>query len=511
MLWKEIENTITAGNHECYVVGGFLRDLYLGRPVHDLDLVVESGALKLARELADRVGGSFVLLDAEHKIGRVICNDLQAICNTEIQNTEIREIDLAEFQGPSLEADLKARDFTVNALALPLNRETLQNLQDMLITRPQSEDWQLTREKLLANTLDPCAGLEDLKRKLIRAQSKEVFRQDPLRMLRAVRFSCQLGWPLEETTQAWITEYHEEIHKVSAERIRDEIFAVLKQPAAAAYVKAATDDLGLWPVIWPEIQAMADTEQNHHHAVDVWVHCLTTLESLERILANPRELPGDIRKGLFNQLKKPLGRCPRRRQDLLKWVALFHDVGKTRTKGRRPDGRITFYGHDRAGGEIIAAMAHRLMLGNKETQLAQRLVTMHMRPLQLYSLNQVSPKARFRFFRDLGSEAIEVLLLAMADFEAKVAFRGSREELADYRQFIYDLLRLYIRRPARIFPPKLISGKDIITYFPGLPHKLIGKILDEVYEAQGEGKVTTRAEALAWLEETIPRHYPGHS
>lgn len=486
MVWKLIEDIVLNGNKECYVVGGALRDIYLGRPVHDLDVIVPTGALQLAREMADLAGGSFVLLDAVHKVGRVVYGDW--------------EIDIAEFQGPTLEADLNKRDFTINAMALPLNRETLPDLTT-LITQPGSENLLPVREKLLANTLDPCGGVKDLQLQVIRALSKEAFRQDPLRMLRAIRFSCQLGWPLEETTKGWIREYHGLINKVSAERIRDEIFTIFRQSHAVAYIQEDLDNLGLFPAIWPEMLTMADTEQNYHHAVNVWVHCLTTLEALERILDNPGEIPEDIRNPLFIRLKKGLGRCPRSRQDLLKWAALFHDIGKTKTKSQRPDGRITFYGHDRAGVDIITDMAVRLALGKKEILLVERLVALHMRPLQLYTLKQVSPKAHFRLFRDLGNEAIEVLLLAWADLEAKVTFRGSREELADYRQFIFDLLRQYIARPAYLFPPKLISGRDIINRFPQIPPERIGKMLNELYEAQGEGKVTTRAEALNWLEE----------
>jgi poly(A) polymerase len=504
MVCQALEELILSSKIECYAVGGVLRDIFLGRPISDLDLLVKTGALQMARELADRTGGNFVLLDAQHNVGRVVLSQQTKIPSQEVHPFGIMVIDIAEFSGVTLEEDLASRDFTINAMALTLTQETLSHLTLLLSqhpNQPHNQLWLHTREQLRAHTIDPCGGMEDIQSQIIRAPAPEVFQQDPLRMLRGLRFSCQLGWPLEATTQQWLQACPETINVVSGERIRDEIFVMLRQNQAAACIQGDVQKGGIFTTIWPEILVMAATEQNHHHAVDVWLHCLTTLVVMERMLANPGEFPAELSKPLFIQLQKGLGRSPRRRLELLKWAALFHDVGKTVTRGRRLDGRITFYGHDQAGVQLISAMAGRLALSKKETLLVERLVALHMRPLQLYTLKQATPKARFRLFRELGAEAIEVLLLALADLEAKVTFRGSQEESVDYQKFIFDLLQDYINRPVQIFPPRLITGTDIITRFPHCTPKSIGALLDEVYEAQGAGEITTRAEALDWLEE----------
>ncbi len=497
MIWQAIEEIFDESEREGYLVGGFLRDSYLGRPVHDLDIIVPTGALEVARSLADRLGGSFVVLDAQRQTGRVVCH-----------RQEINVIDIAEYQGNSLEVDLLSRDLTINALALPINRANLVDLATLHITKRDSAKWQRLKQDLISKTLDYSDGLADLDRQIIRLQAERVILADPVRMLRAVRLAGQLAWPLEHHTKQWIIQHAGLLSSVAPERVRDEIFTVLALSNSAQFLQTLVLELGILQQTWPETILMEATEQNHHHAVNVWIHSLKTYECIERILNSPQDFPEDIRKPLFEQLTKPIGRFPRSREQLLKWTALFHDVGKTRTQGRREDGRITFYGHEQVGGEMIVKMAQNLMLSKIETQLAHKLDALHMRSLQVFSLKQIPRRARFRLFRYLGEEALEVLLLALADMEAKLAFRGTQQELEEYREFIFSLMRLYISKPEVIFPPKIISGKELISLYPHLPKASIGKILNDINLTQGIGKITNRDEGLAWLVRYIAKRFP---
>jgi poly(A) polymerase len=160
------------------------------------------------------------------------------------------------------------------------------------------------------------------------------------------------------------------------------------------------------------------------------------------------------------------------------------------------------------GSELITLMAQKLKLSKKEQLLAKKIVSMHMRPLQLFSLKQLSNRAYHRLFRDFGNETMEILVLALADMEAKVVFRGTEAELTKYREFIFDLLRMYINQPELIFPPKIISGQELINLYPQLPKPDIGKVLRALTMTQTLGQISTKEEALAWLGTYINKHYP---
>lgn len=493
---KVISEAAAKQGTDCHIVGGFLRDVFLGVVPGDADVVVSKAALEFGRDLADRLNGSFVLLDAERQICRVV-----------LKNGAIKGIDIAARQAPSLEQDLRNRDLTVNALAVPLNTDTVPVLEQALALSGTAPDLQSVHTALRKLVIDPTGGLADLERRTIRVCSAQAVASDPLRLLRAVRFAAGLNWPIEASTKKLLTLSARCLKTVSMERVRDEIFSVLQQPNACEYVESAANVFGLLPAVWPEIRKMAETQQNHHHAVDVWTHCLATYRAVERILANLQEFPDQIEKAVHRELEQPLGRTGRTVLLLLKWVALFHDVGKIRTKGVRSDGRITFYGHDQAGSRLITEMAKRLTLSSREVWMAGQLVALHMRPLQLFSLKHPTRKAYFRLFRDLGPHTVEVLILALADMEAKVAFRGTAEELALYRKFICSLLDAYIQQPEDIFPPQLLTGRELLAMYPDLPKAEIGKTLAEVREAQAEGWIKDRAAALKWLTAHIENHY----
>lgn len=489
MIWSEL---LQIGEHRgstIYVVGGYLRDLFLGRVSHDLDLLVETAALDTARLLANRLWGTFVLLDAQRGVGRVVCS-----------HGSFLEIDVAQIQANSMEQDLRARDLTINSLALPINQQTVTNLTTLEEYPVGSPEWTAARDALGFHLVDPSGGLGDLEAGVLRTNSLEILQQDPLRVLRVLRFGTVLGFGLEPQTGSWLKVAADGLTNVSAERIRDEVFSMFTSPQAANGVDQAAQ-LGILSGFWPEAATMKSTQQNHHHNVDVWVHCLTALRCLEQLLSQADLIPQDVRLPLLARLDKPFGRTGRTFRQLLKWVALFHDVGKPAARGLREDGRITFYGHDKAGAGLIHHMASRLALSNKEAQWAKKIVTMHMRPLMLFNAKGAGIQARYRVFRDLGDEALEVLLLSLSDMEAKMVFSADREEQIPYRKFIIDLCREFLTQPENLFPQPLISGRDIMASCPDIPQNTIGKLLQKVADVQGAGKIATRDQAIAWVQE----------
>lgn len=486
MIWNEILQIGEHRGNTIYIVGGYLRDLFLSRESHDLDLVVETAALDTARMLANRLWGTFVLLDAQRGVGRVVCS-----------HGSLKEIDVAQLQATSLEQDLRARDLTINSLALPINEQTVTHLTTLEGCPVGSQEWLAARATLRPSLIDPSGGLRDLEAGLLRTNSLETLQQDPLRVLRVIRFLTALSFALDAQTRDWLTVAASGLINVSAERIRDEVFSIFSSPQSVKGMELAAH-LGILPNFWPEAETMKSTKQNHHHTVDVWVHCLTALGCLEQLFRQPDLIPKDVRAPLVARLEQPFGRTGRTYGQLLKWVALFHDVGKPVARGVREDGRITFYGHDKAGSHLIQQMASRLALSNKEAQWAEKMVAMHMRPLMLFSAKGAGSQARYRVFRDLGDVALEALLLSLADMEAKMRFSAEREEQLPYRNFIFDLCREFLAKPEALFPQPLIGGRDIIEYCPDIPQNAIGQLLKELADKQGAGTITSREQALAW-------------
>ncbi len=456
-----------------YMVGGAVRDRLLGRAIHDYDVAVPADALRLGRGLADALGGAYVTLDDEQPTARVLLAEDQ--------------VDVAQWRGDSLESDLALRDFTVNAMAVPLDA------------------W-ADAEPLI---LDPTGGRADLVARLIRATSENSFRHDPARLLRAPRFAAQLDGRIEPQTETWLRRDVPLLPNVSPERIRDELLRCLMLPGASGIVRHL-DDLGLLPHVLPEVSELKGVTQRPPHTLDVYGHSLAALTQIEAILgaldlggvtgeSKVAEALAPYREPLrAHLLEEPVVGRPR--WSLLKLVALLHDIGKPATRSER-NGVVHFYRHEEVGEAMIGRVARRLRLSSRETAWLQRVVRHHLRPLFLSDQAAPSHRALYRFFRDLGDAAPDVLLLSIADNRAKGAYaevpnapRGDEPVL----RFAADAMQLLYAEetPPVVAPPPLITGRDLIEGLHLPPGKQIGDLLEKVREAAAAGEVTTRDEAL---------------
>jgi poly(A) polymerase len=443
---------------QVYLVGGSVRELALGRQAPDLDLAVSAQTLELGRELAATLKGTFVLLDEGERTARVVWPG------------EI--LDLAEFRAPSLEGDLRARDFTMNAMAL--------ELEAVLGRRPLA-------------LLDPAGGLQDLAQGLIRVLAAENLQYDPLRLLRAYRFAATHAFRLTPETVAAVRRYLAEFPRVAGERVHQELFLLLAAPRAGAVLKEM-DRSGLLTQVFPELQDAKEVEQNGFHHLDVYDHLLETVVCLEMVLAAPVKYFGELAGELARYAAVPP------KTALLKLAALFHDVGKPQVRERRsqPD-RYTFYYHEKMGLEIFAAVARRLRLSSSEAKTVASLMALHMRPFLLlpaFGAGELSLRALGRLVRAARAELPGLFALAMGDSLAgQGALKPADSEavlarLADeaYR-FLTQRLEPQERRP------RLLSGHDLIGL--GLkPGPQFRQILTAVEEAQWEGVVKTREGAL---------------
>lgn len=476
---------LRASGIRAWLVGGSVRDLLLGRPTHDFDFVVEADGLQVARQVADTLRRPFVVLDGDRRFGRVVVRRAR----------QPIYLDFAPVTGGTLEADLRQRDFTVNALALDM-----------------AQDWPVL--------VDLVGGLEDLRAGLLRAASPTAFDADPVRMLRAVRFCAELGFRLDPETEALIPPRAASLSRASWERIRDEMCRLLA-PAGARDQVARLHRLGLLAPVLPEVAALEGVLQSPPHRHDVFHHTLQVLAELEALLAlvgagdapAGTEAPQWAYEALGARLapfaatlREHLARPSsfgRTRALLLKWAALLHDVGKPQCQSREPDGRIRFLQHDAVGARLAREVAIRLRLDRREAEALAAVVQHHMRPSLLAEEPQVTGRAIYRYFRDTGETGVETALLALADH---LATRGPNAEPQRWTRRLDLAARLleafFVRREREVAPPRLVSGEDLLAL--GVPQgPRIGELLVALQEAQAEGTVATREEALAWLQERL--------
>lgn len=447
-----------------YLVGGALRDCILGRPSAflDLDFAVEKDSPLFAKELSRVIPAPFVLLNEPHGCARVIVKF----------GADLINLDFSDFRARTIEADLGKRDFTINALAI--------NLADVFSGKNTQLD---------SCIIDPFCARRDLRKRIVRMISPANFKDDPLRMLRAFSLSARLGLRIETSTLDRIKSYSRLINISASERVREELFKIFSAGNSYQYIKALWKS-GLLEKIIPEIKPMYRLRQGAYHNLDVWKHSLETFEKLEDIL-NKTPLPykKEVKEYLSTQISGP-----HRRSDLLKFAALLHDVGKPPTL-RVTGGKVHFYGHERVGAKIAENIFSRLKLSSKEIKLLKLLIYWHLRPGYMSDIRALSKRAVFRFFRDCQDEAVSVLVLSLADQRATRGRLKRAPERLRQEKLVKSLIREFFRLKNEDKPDRLLTGNDIMDSLKINPGPIVGKILNEINEAQAEGLVTTKLQA----------------
>lgn len=480
---------------QAYLVGGSLRNMLLGEACSDWDIVVAGEAHKLARQLADILGGYYARM--HDKASRVIVK----------AETGDITLDIASLHGQSLEEDLRARDFTVNALAAPLD------------------------EALSLHLIDPLHGEKDLKARRLKAVNNAVFQVDPLRMLRAVRLMTRYQFSLDTGTQKLIRQDASLLPAVAPERVHDELYAILEPDGATARLHLL-DNLGLLTVLIPELMPAKGMRQPNPHYWDVFDHSLETVGTLELIaracvpdtqahesdainrvpthafdayahltpnattascLANIQSLLQEAEaQGIFSPAELT---APR-----MKMAALLHDIGKPVTYTTAADGSIRFYTHPQIGAPIALHITRRLSASVRDRRLAQLVAAHHMRPGQLGQDGDVTLRAIRRYFVDLGPVGIAVALFSLADHLATFGPQPLTLAWERHLSVVNVLLTRYIRERDSILPPRLLSPEELMRRLKLEPGPLVGQLLEAIAEAQSEGAISSKEEAL-WLAE----------
>jgi hypothetical protein len=402
-------------------------------------------------------------------------------------------IDLSRMRGDDINEDLRGRDFTVNAMALDIG--------------------------LLEQVIDPLGGALDLRKKHLRLCSPDAIRADPLRSLRSVRLALEYGLMiLPETTQN-IRKYGSGLDRVSPERIRDEIFRIFCGPKPETAVRLL-DKLGVLHYVLPGLMDLKGVIQPPPHVYDVWDHTLKVVEKLKLIIEGLRSphihAGANFAIGLFVAAVDPyrikLGEHldesihpDRSLTSLLLFAALYHDIAKPACRTINENGVIRFLSHEQEGAKYTADIAVQLHLSNDEVHRLYTIVQGHMRILHLINNEGLpSPRAIYRYFRQLGLVGIDVCLLALADIWA--AYDTELDHLTWQRalEVIQELFEAYWNRPdAAVSPIALVNGNDLMTEFSLGPGPLIGRLLESIREAQVEKTVITREDALSLAKQLI--------
>jgi len=453
-----------------YLVGGSVRDLLIGlQDIKDIDITIASDSEVVARKFADAIKGSFFFLDQERKITRVVKH----------HDGETLQFDFTNFEGPDLAADLGRRDFTVNAMAIDLRK--------------------LLAEQSLDTILDLFHGKEDVKNKFVRIVKPAVLDEDPLRLLRAIRFAATLDFTIESKTADEIRARSGLLAAPSPERIRDELFQILSQRGAADHLMLM-DSLGLLSVLLPELDSLRGFSPGRYHRYDVRTHSIKAAGYVDSVLDDLPKIAPEQANLVLDHLEKTLEHFVPRKA-ALRFACLLHDIAKPETYSRDEDGHIHFYGHDNLGAEKARAICSRFRLSRDTETVVTALIKQHMRLFNLSAPGGPSRNAMYRYCRDLKDAVPESLLLAQSDARATFELMPPGK-FADTEKPMAAVLEYYYEKFLKTEAKPLVTGHDLLER--GLkPGPRFREILDTVKERQAAGTIRDRKEALSYLETLV--------
>ena len=443
-----------AEDGELYLVGGAIRDLLqTGELPKDLDIVtVNTSAKKLAHTVATTLNAKTITLDEQWGIYRVIV----------LENN--LTLDISDALDNNIDKDLARRDLSINAIAVKLTDDTV---------------------------LDPFNGVADLTQQTIRMTSEQNMLDDPLRLLRVFRFAAVIyNSTITPETLACVTQHKDKLMQAAPERIQYELFKLFNAHTCFPSLKQMAD-CGLLEIIIPELTDTRNIPSNGHHHLGLFDHTLELVRQCERVVEEFPEEARSLVRAPFNGVVSRIG--------LNKLACLLHDIGKPATQAIKEGttDRLTFYGHDRVSEEMTDALAKRLRMGNETTDFVKKLVRWHLYPCQFSPTS--SRKSVLKFFRRMGSETPDVILLALADRHSTLGPEMSGEKLEHDHQNHLWLLERYFEEISTLKLPPLLSGHDVMAILNIKPGPEIKEVLNALEEAQQLGEITTPEAARQWV------------
>lgn len=448
-IFRLIGETADEMQLECYVVGGYVRDLFLERPSKDIDVVVVGSGIALAEALGRKLGrGAHVSVYKNFGTAQVKYH------GTEVEFVGARKESYSHdsrkpvIEDGTLEDDQNRRDFTINALAICLNRDRFGELVD-----PFDGVWDM-EDRLIRTPLDPDITFSD----------------DPLRMMRCIRFATQLNFYIDEETFQALERNKERIRIISKERIADELNKIMLTPTPSkGFVELAR--CGLLPLIFPELSAMEGVESKNGKAhKDNFYH---TLEVLDNI-------------------------CKKSDNLWLRWAALLHDIGKPRSKRFEPGTGWTFHNHNFLGEKMVPDIFRKMKLPmNEKMKYVQKLVGLHMRPIVIAD-DVVTDSAVRRLLFEAGDDIDDLMTLCEADITSKNAQRKQRF-LDNFKLVRQKLIDLEEKDRIRKFQPP-VTGEEIMRIFGLPPCAEVGRLKMSIKDAILDGVIANdHEEAFAYM------------
>ena len=437
-IFSIVSDIVSDKDLPCFVIGGYVRDLLMKRESDDIDIVVLGSGIDLAKEVAERIGpGTRV------NVFRNFGTAMLRYGNLEIEFVGARkESYRSDSRKPvvedgTLEDDQKRRDFTINALALSLNRNSFGEL------------------------IDPFNGLDDIERKIIRTPLEPdiTYSDDPLRMMRAIRFATQLDFRIEEQSLKSIARNRERISIISQERITDELNKIMAVPQPSSGFRLL-DKTGLLPLLMHEVAAMKGVEEKE----------------------------GKGHKDNFHHSLKVLDNLSARSDNIwLRWAALLHDIGKPLTKKYSEEHGWTFHGHDFTGSKMIPGFFNRLRLPmGLPMKYVQKLVLLHLRPIVL-AQEEVTDSAVRRLLFEAGDDIDDLMDLCESDITSKNDEKV-RRYLNNFKLVRQKLIEIEEKDRIRNFQPP-VDGEYIMKTFGLTPCREVGIIKDSIKDAILDGVI----------------------
>jgi tRNA nucleotidyltransferase/poly(A) polymerase len=455
----EAAREVFAGR-EAWIVGGAVRDRLLGRATTDLDLAVPDDPKELAGTLADATGGSRFRLSGAFGAWRVVGPG------------HSWHVDLVVLRDGDINADLAARDFTVNAMAQPLAGGEL---------------------------LDPHGGRADLEARRLRMVTERALADDPLRTLRAVRLAIDLDLTIEPDTAAAIGREAPGLERVAAERIFGELKQLIRSPAVRTGLQLM-DAHGITAQVLPELLTLRGVEQNVFHHLDVHDHTLEVLDQVAAIERDPLGAGfGEHAEAVAELLREPLA-DELTRGDSMRIAALLHDAAKPWTRIERPGGGFGFPGHDREGARVARTVLRRLRASGALADHVAALCLHHLRLGFLVHERPLDRRAIWRYLRATEPNAADVTIFTVAD---RLATRGKNAEPAirAHVELARAVLGPALARRAEGARAPLLRGDELARELGLRPGRELGELLAQLEEDRFAGEIRTRDEALRRAKE----------
>ncbi|MDD4609425.1 MAG: HD domain-containing protein [Bacteroidaceae bacterium] len=443
-IFQQIADTADACKVECYVVGGYVRDIFLNRPSKDIDVVVVGSGIEVAQNLGKRLGkGAKVTIFKNFGTAQVKYKKTEIEFVGARKESYQRDSRKPIVEDGTLEEDQNRRDFTINAMAICLNKDRFGEL------------------------VDPFNGVQDLKEGILRTplDPDVTFSDDPLRMMRCIRFATQLKFYIDDETSASITRNAERIQIISKERIIEELNKILAAPVPSLGF-VLLDQCGLLNLIFPEFANLQGVEVRNNKAhKDIFYHTLEVVDNIAKTTDN-----------LW-----------------LRWAALLHDIGKPATKRWEHPAGWTFKNHNYIGENMIPSLFRQMkMPQNEKMKYVQKLVGLHMRPIAIAN-ETVTDSAVRRLLFEAGDDIDDLMQLCEADITSKNQERKKR--FLDNFQFVRQRLHeIEEKDHLRNFQPP-IDGRTIMELFHLSPGKEVGALKSSLKDAILDGVIPNEYDA----------------